>query len=74
MRLGRYLSTMTMPELVKLKSELNLTDDEEIIFDELRKGRSIVVVADKCGIATSTLSLRIKDIKVKINRVNEKGD
>lgn len=71
MRLGKYLSSRTMSELEELKAELNLTDEEEIIFDELRKGRSNVVVADKVGIATSTLSLRIKDISEKCSRVVE---
>ena len=32
MRLGKYLSSLTKPELEDLKEKLNLTDDEEMIF------------------------------------------
>ena len=32
MRLGKYLSSLTKPELEELKDLLNLTDDEEKIF------------------------------------------
>ena len=32
MRLGKYLSSLTKPELEELKDLLNLTDDEEEVF------------------------------------------
>ena len=40
MRLGKYLSSLTKPELESLKEQLNLTDDEELVFFHLSKGRS----------------------------------
>ena len=69
MKLGKYLSLMTKPELEELKPKLNLTDDEEIVFDELAKGRSRVQIANKCSIACSTVSNRTKAIKDKISRI-----
>lgn len=69
MRLGHYLSSLTMLELDKLRYELNLSDDELLVFNELAKGRSNVTVAYKCDISTSTVSNRIKAIVTKIKRV-----
>lgn len=69
MRLGKYLSGLTKPELDDLKNKLNLTDDEEIVFDELAKGRSITKVAENCAISPSTVSNRVLKIKEKLNKV-----
>lgn len=69
MRLGNYLSSLTKPELEELKELLNLTDDEEMIFKELSKGRSKVFIADKCLLSASTIDRRIKSIVSKINKI-----
>ena len=69
MKLGKYLSSLTKPELEELKPKLNLTDDEEIVFDQLAKGRSRVQIANKCNISCSTVSNRTKAIKDKISRI-----
>ena len=69
MRLGKYLSSLTKPELEELKERLNLTDDEELVFCQLSKGRSKVLIADNCRISTSTVDNRIKAIGLKIKRV-----
>ena len=37
MRLGKYLSSLTKPELEELKEQLNLSDDELLVFDNLSK-------------------------------------
>lgn len=68
-RLGKYLSSLTKPELEELKDQLNLTDDEEMVFRCLSKGKSIVETAGKCGIAEQTVDNRIKAIKEKIKRL-----
>lgn len=68
-RLGNYLSSLTKPELEEIKEQLNLTDDEEQVFLGLSKGRSRIRIADDCGIATSTVDNRIKDIANKIKRI-----
>lgn len=69
MRLGKYLSSLTKPELEHLKDELNLTDDEEAVFCNLSRGRSNLMTADKCGISPSTLDNRVKAISAKIRRL-----
>lgn len=69
MRLGKYLSSLTKPELETLKERLNLTDDEEMVFCQLSKGRSKVAVADNCRISISTVDNRIKAIGTKLKRV-----
>ena len=60
---------MTKPELEELKEQLNLTDDEEMIFCQLSKGRSNVVVADNCRVSSSFVDSRIKSISIKVNRL-----
>lgn len=70
MRLGKYLSSLTKPELELLKEQLNLSDDEEPIFNHLSKGRSKVAVSDNCMVSMTTVDNRIKSIKQKINRLN----
>ena len=69
MRLGKYLSKMTKPELEELKELLNLTDDEEMVFLQLSKGRSNVTVADNCKVSLSFVDSRIKSISIKVNKL-----
>lgn len=70
MRLGKYLSELTKPELEELKEQLNLTDDEEMVFLQLSKGRSNLVVADNCKISLRTVDNKIKAINLKIARLS----
>ena len=69
MRLGKYLSSLTKPELEELKDQLNLSDDESKVFDNLSKNRSKAVIADNCLVSSSTVDNRIKSISKKINRL-----
>ena len=69
MRLGKYLSSLTKPELEYLKEQLNLSDDELLVFDNLSKNRSKVTIADKCLVSVSTIDNRIKTINSKLNRL-----
>ena len=69
MRLGKYLSGLTKPELEKLRENLNLTDDEDMVFMQLSKGRNKTYIADNCMISISTVDNRIKAINSKIDRL-----
>lgn len=69
MRLGKYLSSMTKPELEEIRENLNLTDEEEVVFVQLSKGRNKTCIADNCMISTSTVDNRIKAITNKLNRL-----
>lgn len=73
MALGKYLSSLTKPELEELKELLNLTDDEEMVFSQLCRGRSKIVVADSCGISERTVGNKIKSISLKLERLNNNG-
>lgn len=64
---------MTKPELEELEKYLNLTDDEEMVFRELARGKSRTAIADKCLVSASTISNRIKNIETKMSRFNGKG-
>lgn len=68
-RLGKYLSSLTKPELEEVKELLNLTDDELEVFNQLAKGKSKVEVSGKCLVGTSTVDRRIKSIKQKLARL-----
>ena len=69
MGLGKYLSSLTNPELEKIKEEINLTDEEEVVFTHLSKGRSKIAIADRCMISVSTVDNRIKSINKKLCRI-----
>lgn len=72
-RLGKYLSSLTKPELEELKDNLNLTDDEMLVFEQLSKGRSNITVADNCRISARTVDNKIKSINLKLERLVHNG-
>lgn len=73
MNLGKMLSSMIKPELEELKEICNFTDEEELIFNELSKGRSRIYVAEKYALSCSTVANRIKSIQNKISKAEKGG-
>lgn len=69
MALGKYLSSLTKPELEELKELLNLTDEEREVFDKLSKGKSKISIADDCLVSVGTVANRISAIQSKVNRI-----
>ena len=69
MRLGKYLSSLTKPELEELKELLNLTEDEEMVFKCLSKGKSKVCISTECLVSVGTGSNRISAIQSKVDRI-----
>jgi DNA-binding CsgD family transcriptional regulator len=69
-RLGSYLSGLTKPELEGLRELLNLTEDEEKVFDCLSKGKSKVQTSDQCLLSVPCIDKKIKKINEKLNRLN----
>ena len=67
--LGKYLSSLTKPELDEIKNLLNLTEDEEIIFKCLAKGKSKVSISAECLVSVGTVSNRIRAIQNKVDRI-----
>lgn len=72
MRLGHYLSGLIKSEIEELRNNTNLTEDEETVFDLLSKGKSIVYIADKCNVSSSTVSNRIKSIGKKVVKYHDR--
>ncbi len=68
-RLGKYLSSLTKPELEELKELLNLTDDEEMVFVQLSRGRTRIAVSDNCKISISSVDNKIRSINLKLDRL-----
>lgn len=73
MRLGRYLTSLTKPELEILKDNLNMTDDQNKIFELLLKGSSRELVADRLLMSPATVGKKIGEIVKKIERLAEMG-
>lgn len=73
MRLGKYLSSLTKPELEELKELLNLTDEELEAFSMLAKGKTLVEVSMENRTSVSTIKRRIESIKRKVEKLNGKS-
>ena len=65
------LSYLSREQSESYKSKMNLTEDEEQIFDMLAKNYSVVKVASVIQMSTRTVDRRIKSIKEKISVVNK---
>lgn len=68
MRLGKYLSSLTKPELEEIKSVCNFTDEELIITDYLIKERSYEEISSSIKCSIATVGRKISVIKEKIER------
>ena len=71
MRLGKYLSSLTKPELEEIVKNANFTDDEQKIFELLAKDKSITQMANSLCVCERTINRRIKNIESKISKVGE---
>lgn len=69
MRLGKYLSSLTKPELEELKKQLNLTESESEVYDMLSVGKSNTNIADKICVCDRTINRISQKIMNKIHRV-----
>ena len=63
------LHKLTQSKLDDYKLRSNFTDDEEITFDMLSKGKSISEIATRLSMSTRTVDRRIADIKSTINQL-----
>lgn len=71
MRLGKYLTSLTKPELEELKVKLNLTEDEMVVFECLSRGYTLASVEIECNMSESTIIRRMDKIDRKINKIME---
>lgn len=63
------LSILTLPEINDMREKLNLTSDEEIIFNYLCKGKTVTQIADRLNVSNRTVDNRIRRIRRKIEYV-----
>ena len=73
MRLGKYLSSLTKPELELIIKIANFTDDEQKIFELLAKDKSITQIAISLCVCERTINRRIKNIERKISKAGGKN-
>ena len=74
MRFGKYLSSLTKPELEEIVTNANFTDDEQKIFELLTKDKCITHIAIKLCVCERTINRRIKNMESKISKVGEYHD
>lgn len=67
------LSKLTKPELEEILENANLTEDEQIVFDFLSKGKTITQISLEISVCERTVNRRISKIKNKINRLEGIG-
>ena len=71
MRMGKFLSSLTKPELETIITNANFTEEEQKIFELLTKDRCITEIAIKLCVCERTINRRIKNIESKISKVGE---
>lgn len=69
MWLGKYLTMLTKPELEELRDLLNLTEDEESVFDCLCRGKSITRTSIDCAMSERKVSYKVMQIRFKIRKL-----
>ena len=73
MRLVKYLSLLTKPELKNLYEICGLTEEETQICELIRNGKTYIQIENKLGYSTKTIYRRVLIIKNKIDK-NRKED
>lgn len=68
MRLGKYLSSLTKPELEELRDRLALNDSEKEIISMLRNEKSIIEISNELCVSIPTTNRKINQIKRKLER------
>ena len=71
MRMGTFLSSLTKPELETIITNANFTDEEQKIFELLKKDKCIAEIAVNLCVCERTINRRIKNIESKISKVGE---
>lgn len=74
MRIGKYLSLLTKPELEEIENKANFSDEEKVIYYMLSKGKSLTEISINNQISISTLKRRINSIKWKVGKIYENNN
>ena len=68
MRLGKYLSSLTKPELEELTTNCGFTDNELVVVKMLQNDKTSIEIANKLFLSVPTIDRRIRRIRNKIER------
>ena len=71
MRLGKYLSSLTKPELEELTANCGFTDNELVIVKMLRNEKTSVEISNKLFLSVPTIDRRVRKIRNKIERLDD---
>ena len=63
------LSELTMPEVNYLRQNGNFTDDEDVAFMMLTRGKTLTEIAIKLSVSETTVDRIVSRIKRKISRI-----
>lgn len=66
MRLGKYLSSLTKPEVDELKQNCGFTKEECEMLDMVKEKRSYAEIAQKMGYSTATVGRRIQELSDRV--------
>lgn len=72
MRLGKYLSSLTKPEVEEIRTNCNFTDDELKVFNGLAKGNTVSKIALDCCMSERTVERKFEKINSKIMSLKER--
>lgn len=72
MRLGKYLSSLTKPEVEEIKTNCNFTDDELKVFNGLVKGNTVSKISLDCCMSERTVERKFEKINSKIMNLKER--
>ena len=72
MRLGKYLSSLTKPEVEEIKANCNFTDDELKVFNGLVKGNTVSRISLDCCMSERTVERKFEKINSKIISLKER--
>ena len=72
MRLGKYLSSLTKPEVEEIKTNCNFTDDELKVFNGIVKGNTVSKIALDCCMSERTVERKFEKINSKIMSLKER--
>ena len=70
MRLGKYLSSLTKPEIDELRELLNLSDENLLIFDFLSIGKTRQEISTRICMSSRAIDRKIREIKNKIFKID----
>lgn len=68
------LSKYAKPKIDEWREILNLTEQEEVVFNMLAKGHTIIEISEKTTLSERTVSRRIMSISNKMEQICKEGE